>query len=174
MTFENWHFASFGEIPDVVRWYDSVEPAVSIIILNFNRSDLTKRCMQSVWLHTTKHKYEVVLVDNGSSCQSLSDLSTLDGPHQLIRLNENRFFGEGNNIGVEGSRAPIVVFLNNDTLVTEDWLSPLLGVLNREVRAGAVGPKFLYPDGKLQEAGAYIDQFGKPYQLGKSAIFDRE
>ena len=89
---------------------------------------------------------------------------------KLIALNRNLFFGEANNIGVENAAGEYVVFLNNDVNVTHGWLNQLLSVLNNEFRAGAVGPKFLYPDGKLQEAGAYIRSDGWALQLGKGGM----
>ena len=78
----------------------------------------------------------------------------------------NRYFGEGNNIGVEASRGRYLVFLNNDAFVTPNWLEPLIAVLENQLAAGGVGPKLLYPDGRLQEAGGFVKSDGDVIQRG--------
>ena len=147
--------------------YDAEAPEVSIVILNFNKSELTARCLATLWAKTTGRRYEIVVVDNGSEPDEFARLERQHGEFQLVRLPVNRFFGEGNNIGVQASRGKYVVFLNNDAFVTENWLEPLIDVLEREPQAGGAGPKFLYGDGRLQEAGAFIRHDGISIQRGK-------
>jgi GT2 family glycosyltransferase len=147
-------------------WYCDDAPVVSLIILNFNKSHLTAECLRSVWQHTEGYPYEIVVVDNGSDVEDFAVLTALSGPFRLIRLQTNRFFGEGNNIGAESARASLICFMNNDIIVTPHWLEPLMQVHERHPDCGAVGPKFVYPDGSLQEAGALIDADGDAKRLG--------
>ena len=49
------------------KWYDANTPEVSIIILNFNKSDLTKECLEALWANTFGYRYEIAIVDNGST-----------------------------------------------------------------------------------------------------------
>jgi GT2 family glycosyltransferase len=142
-------------------------PDVSIIVVNFNKSDLTRDCLRHVWACTHGRRYEIIVVDNGSSTAEFEKLASFPGEFHLIRLPVNRFFGEGNNIGVEASRGRYVVFLNNDAFVTDNWLEPLIDILEHQSDAGGVGPKFLYPDGRLQEAGAVLNERGITIQRGK-------
>ncbi len=114
------------------------------------------------------------MVDNGSRDDDFAYLATLGGRFKLVRLSVNRFFGEGNNIGVEASRGRYVLFLNNDAFVTPNWLAPLIDTLETAPDAGGVGPLFLYPDDRLQEAGALIDANGIAVQVGKFPPFDPE
>src|SRR4051794_31912819 len=116
-------------LPPVTRYYDPVAPEVSIIILNFNKSELTATCLRHIWTHTTGRRYEVVVVDNGSDADEFCKLDDIAGEFQLVALPINRFFGEGNNIGVEYSNGKYVLFLNNDAFVTEGWLEPLIDTL---------------------------------------------
>src|SRR5205807_413508 len=82
-------------------WYDAEAPVASIVIVNFkNFSDLAG-CLSSVWAHTTGHTYEIVVVDNGSGADELNAIKTLGERLRIIALKENRFFGDGNNIGVK-------------------------------------------------------------------------
>ena len=135
------------------NWYDAKSPEVSIIVLNFNKSDLTRECLNHIVANTTGRRYEIVIVDNGSDPAETQNLSGLDFEFKLVMLPVNRYFGEGNNIGVEASRGRYLVFLNNDAFATPNWLEPLIAVLENQLAAGGVGPKLLYPDGRLQEAG---------------------
>ena len=150
-------------------WYREDAPAVSLIILNFNKSHLTAECLRSVWRHTGGYPYEILVVDNGSDPEDFAALTAISGPFRLVRLQTNRFFGEGNNIGAESARADLVCFMNNDIIVTPHWLEPLMEVHERHADCGAVGPKFVYPDGSLQEAGALIDAAGDAKRLGHGA-----
>jgi GT2 family glycosyltransferase/glycosyltransferase involved in cell wall biosynthesis len=141
---------------------------VSVIILNWNELLLTSEAVESV-LNYTDEEVEIILVDNGSEYEVVTKLvDQFSGSRvSLLTVGVNRFFGEGNNIGAESATGDILVFLNNDILVTENWLEPLIQELESDPKVGAVGPKFLYPDGTLQEAGAFIDSLGNSVQRGK-------
>jgi GT2 family glycosyltransferase len=147
--------------------YEVQNPDVSIIIVNFNNSDLTRSCLRHISACTHGRRYEIIVVDNGSSTAEFEKLASFPGEFRLIRLPVNRFFGEGSNIGVEASRGRYVIILNNDAFVTDNWLSPLIGTLENQPEAGGVGPKFLYPDGRVQEAGAVLNERGMAIQRGK-------
>lgn len=148
-------------------FFDPDRPEVSIIILNLNRPDVTIACLESLWEHTTGVRYEVIVVDNGSHLHAYKQLAAYRGPQRLIRLNINRFFGEGNNIGAQQARGEYLLFMNNDIIVKKGWIEPLLEVFTTYPDAGCSGPKFLYPSGELQEAGALIDEDGTAIQIGK-------
>lgn len=156
-----------GDFALRAQWYEAQHPQVSLIVLNYNKPQLTLECVQSIWQHTEGWRYEVVLVDNGSADESVAQLAPLGVAAQLVRVGINRFFGEGNNIGFEASRGRYVVFLNNDVTVTPGWLAPLIDRLEADATMGATGPMMIYPDGRLQEAGAQIHADGSSEQFGK-------
>ncbi len=143
-------------------------PEVSAIILNLNKSLLTLQCVVDLIDDTRSVPCEIVVVDNGSHPDDFAQL-VIGLPHwvKIVRLSTNRYFGEGNNIGVEASRGRLLLFLNNDAFVNNDAVSSLTRVLDRHPDAGAVGPKFIYPDGRLQECGALISSCGTVTQRGK-------
>jgi O-antigen biosynthesis protein len=147
-------------------WYEDKSPEVSIIVLNFNKADLTRECFNHIITNTTGRKFEIVIVDNGSDSAEAQKLSGLETECKLIMLPVNRYFGEGNNIGVEASRGKYLVFLNNDAFVTPNWLEPLIAILENQLAAGGVGPKLLYPDSRLQEAGGFVKSDGGVIQRG--------
>lgn len=143
-------------------------PKVSVIILNWNKPELAILCAKSV-LKYSPEIGELILADNGSTPRNLALLrkGLLGTKAQILEIGVNRFYGEGNNIAVESATGEFIVFLNNDVVVTNNWLGPLLESLVRNPKVGAVGPKFVYPDGTLQEAGAFVDRNGHSVQVGK-------
>lgn len=144
---------------------------LSIIIVNWNKSDLTRTCLKSIAENTSGVSYEVLVVDNGSDADEIASLRQVCTGYQarLIELKQNLFFGEANNIGAEFARGATLLLLNNDVIVPAGYILPLLQTLHNAHCAGAVGPKFIYPNGQLQEAGAYIRPDGWSIQHGKAA-----
>ena len=149
------------------HWYSEDSPKVSIVILNFNKVHLAIECLQSIWEHTCGYYYEVIVVDNGSQPDDFQVLSGFDGAYKLVHLDVNRYFGEGNNIGAELAKGEFLLFMNNDVVVTPNWLPPLMEAFRDHSDCGAAGPKFVYPNGLLQEAGALLDEEGVSVQIGK-------
>lgn len=147
--------------------YSELDPELSVIILNWNNAQLTLSCIRELHKHTHGVRFEIVVVDNGSNENDFVTLATSNLPFRLIRLKTNRFYGEGNNIGVANAKGNILFFLNNDAFVTSGWALPLITHLRTDLTIGAVAPKMIYPDGKLQEAGAVISEDGAPMQIGK-------
>ncbi|MFV8781643.1 glycosyltransferase [Microbulbifer sp. SA54] len=146
---------------------DPQDPQFSVVIVNWNKSGMTIQCVAQI-LSSSEVPCEIVVVDNGSLDEEFAKLATLRGlPNlKLVRLEVNRYFGEANNIGAEETASDIVCFLNNDAFVTRGWEKPLLGAINDENYV-ASSPKFLFPDGRLQEAGGQINSCGQNVQFGK-------
>lgn len=151
----------------VDRWYDTDRPEVSIVVLNWNKAQLTIECVKSLVEHTQGVRYEIIVVDNGSRDEEFAKLSAFSSVHRVLRLDVNRYFGEGNNLGAEVAKGEFVMFMNNDVTVTSNWLLPLVAVFRTHPDCGAAGPKFVYPHGALQEAGALLDEDGDAVQIGK-------
>ena len=160
------------EYPLRDRWLNFREPQVSIVILNFNRGDLTLAALQHVWRNSAGTPYEVLVVDNGSSAQDMRAARQHHAYFRETRLSVNRYFGEGNNLGAEDAKGQFLIFLNNDALPQPGWLEPLMAVL-KDPAVGAAGSRLLFPDGRIQETGAMIHPDGAPVQLEKGWPADR-
>lgn len=147
-------------------WYDAVRPEISVVIINYKAPTLTRLCLETLWANTSGRRYEAVVLDNGSCPEDVAELEAFPGRYRLVRTPVNRFFGEGNNLAIEAARGRYIMFLNNDALVTPGWLEPLMAMLDDNAGVAAVGPQLLYLSGRLQEAGAVIDETGTPVRLG--------
>ncbi len=115
---------------------------VSIIILTFNQLKHTKLCLKSIKEHT-QQPHELIIVDNGSTDGTMDYLREYVGNHTNTRVvsnAENLGFAAGNNQGLAVAKGDYLLLLNNDTIVTEGWLTRLLSVFDRYPEAGIVGP----------------------------------
>lgn len=143
-------------------WCTDDAPTVSILVVTWNAAPLTLECVRQVWAATEGVRYEIVLVDNGSDPASLAPLRQLGRGVRLLELGTNRFFGEANNIAAEAAQGRLLCLMNSDAFGRPGWLRALVDTLDADPAAGATGPVFLFPDGTVQEAGAYIDADGIP------------
>ncbi|MCX6136429.1 MAG: glycosyltransferase, partial [Ignavibacteriales bacterium] len=146
-------------------------PTVSIIIPVFNAHELTRACLASIRAHTAADVFEIILVDNASTDDTSSLLTSLPSNAKFIRNETNFGFARACNQGAKIARAPTLLFLNNDTVVTAGWLEPLLKTI-QQPDCGIVGCKLLYPDGRIQHAGiSLIDgMLDHPYRHEKADL----
>lgn len=149
-------------------WYDADAPVVSVIIPNFKSFEHLAGCLDSIWEHTEGYTYEIIIVDNGSGPDELAAIETLGDKYRLIPLRENHFFGDSCNLGALEAKGMYLAFLNNDCRATPNWLPPLITTLEHQALCGGVGPKFLFPDGRLQEVGAFLRDDGWTIQVGRN------
>ncbi len=141
------------------------DPVVaSVIIPVFNHWQDTLNCLDSIARLTGEPSYEIIVVDDGSSDQTATMLGQIDGL-RVVRNEGNLGFVSSCNRGAEVARGEYLVFLNNDTVVTADWLRALVQTFRDIPEAGLVGGKLVYPNGRLQEAGGviYRDASGSNY-----------
>ena len=113
----------------------------SVIVLTHNALDYTRACLRSVLEHTDP-RHELILVDNGSSDDTVDHLQqvALSRPGSRVILNkENLGFAAGNNQGLALSRGKHMVLLNSDAVVTAGWLERLVEAAERNPRAGLLG-----------------------------------
>jgi len=145
---------------------------VSVIVLNYNHAATTIECLDALAHARSELIREIIVVDNGSGAEELAllRLRHAQGDFILLEVGENRFFGEGNNIGVDAAVGEYIVFLNNDAFVQPGWIEALSTTM-RDPAVAAVGPLFLYPDGRVQEVGALALPTGDVVQVGKGAVW---
>ncbi len=113
---------------------------LSIVIVNFNTYDLTKKCLESIFHFTKECSYEVIVVDNFSTDDSRLHFEN-DERITYIYEEVNHGFGKANNIGASIASGKYILFLNSDTILTENVLPKLLNFADTvpEGIFGAVG-----------------------------------
>lgn len=124
------------------------EKLTSIVLLAFNEIEYTKLCIESIFRHTSV-PFELVLVDNGSTDGTGEYFDTISGA-KVIKNKENLGFAKGCNQGVESSSGDYVLLLNNDTIVTENWLDNLIYCMEGNPEIGLVGPVSNFVAGEQQ------------------------
>ncbi len=142
------------------------EVDVSIIIPVFNQLEYTHACLASLQVVEEQTRFEVIVVDDCSTDSTQEVVTRIPGVVYL-RNDSNSGFIASCNTGAKAARGKYLVFLNNDTLVKPGWLTALVDTFKEERRAGIVGSKLVYPDGRLQEAGGIIWQDASGWNYGK-------
>ncbi|WP_333586290.1 glycoside hydrolase family 99-like domain-containing protein [Phenylobacterium sp.] len=142
----------------------SDEPAVSIIIPAYNNLRYTLECLSALAGAGGLDQAEVIVVDDASEDESPRVLAGVQGL-RLICNTENLGFIRTCNRAAEAALGRVLVFLNNDVQVQGGWLAPLIDQLT-DPAVGAAAPKMLFPDGRLQEAGARINRDGSSEMIG--------
>ncbi|MEN8238716.1 MAG: glycosyltransferase family 2 protein [Actinomycetota bacterium] len=102
--------------------------ALSVIVLSWNRIDLTRTCVESIRANTDVD-YELIVVDNGSgdgSAELASEIADV-----AILNDSNRGFSAGMNQGLGAASGKYVVFVNNDTTFPDRWASSLIASTSR-------------------------------------------
>ena len=111
----------------------------SIVILAFNKLEYTKLCIESIRTYTRLNSYEIIVVDNNSTDGTREWLL---GQEDIIAIlnDDNVGFPAGCNQGMKVASGSEILLLNNDIIVTKNWLELLLESLYSDDNIGAVGP----------------------------------
>ncbi|CAD5929182.1 O-antigen biosynthesis protein RfbC [Planktothrix tepida] len=140
-------------------------PEISIIIILYNRAELTLSCLTSL-IRNSFQSFELILVDNNSTDTTRQLLKQINGAkiilneqnlHYLLACNQASKIAQGNYL----------LFLNNDTQILGDSISSAFNTIKSSKDIGAVGGKLILPDGTLQEAGSIIWQDGTCLGYGR-------
>ena len=131
---------------------------LAIIIVNWNGGELLRRTVESVTVSPPSIEYEVVVVDNASTDDSVAILRTSKvareltdrGRLRIIENSDNRGFGPANNQAFALTEASLLLLLNPDTEVTAGSIDRLLATIQSNSHIAAVGPRLLNVDGSLQ------------------------
>jgi len=142
--------------------------SVTIQILNWDGLHLMKECLPAVVDAARRQSlqsgrtHEILVVDNGSRDGSVDFIRQQFPDVRVLPLDRNYGFSIGNNKGFEEVRSDIVVLLNNDMLVTADFLQPLLMPFS-DSRVFAVSSQIFFPDPakRREETGKTMGRFEK-------------
>ena len=135
-------------------------PLVSLIIPTRDGYEILKACLDSILAKTTYTNYEILIVNNQTSCpQTLELFSAMAMVYENIRvLDYDAEFNYSaiNNYAVEFASGSVVGFVNNDIeVISPDWLTEMVSHALRE-DIGCVGAMHFYPDDSIQHAGVIV------------------
>lgn len=151
-----------------IRYVPDYRPLVSVIIPSKDHPELLRKCIESIKEHTTYTRYELIVVDNGSSEANKEQIMELKSQHGFQYLYEKMEFNFSKmcNIGAAVSKGELLLFLNDDIEVIQDgWMDILVGQAYVS-HTGAVGVKLLYPDREtIQHAGVSNLAVGPVHRL---------
>ena len=149
-------------------------PRLSVITPLFNCLHHTRAMVESLQASLPRSgRYEIILVDDGSTDGTREWLSGLREPFRVVLNERNMGFGASSNRGAALARAKVLVFLNNDLVLKPGWLSPMLWALRLlGKRSGLVGNVQIdATTGAVDHAGIFVNLKGKPEHIRSAPGF---
>ncbi|MEW6536085.1 MAG: glycosyltransferase family 2 protein [Candidatus Auribacterota bacterium] len=127
-------------------------PVISVIIVNWNTESLLPPCINSLKTHIKKYSFEIILVDNASSDNSVAIVKDRFPDVLLIENNRNRGFGRAVNQGIEIASGRYLVLFNTDASVEDGAIDQLISYMETHPQTGICGGQLIYPDGRKQHS----------------------
>lgn len=125
---------------------------LSIIVLNWNTKELTLAAVAAAMQETTGFPYEIILIDNNSSDDSVAAIRARFPTVRVIENQENVGFGKANNQGMRIAAGEYIMLLNSDTVVLNHALEKMARYLDEHPDVMMVGPKVLNADRTFQHS----------------------
>ena len=126
---------------------------LSVVIVNYQTFELTRNTINSIFEYSYPFSYEILVVDNASSDDSLSRLQDyFKDKVTFIASKENNGFAAGNNQALRVAKGKYVLLLNSDTIVWENTLENIYSYMEEHTDVGASGCRVLLENGDLDKA----------------------
>jgi len=152
------------------------KPVLSIVIVNFQVPDLVVQAIRSIKEASLSDKSEIIIVDNASDDNSYETITTVYPDVIWVPLKTNIGFGKGNNVGVKYAQGEYILFLNPDTIISDDTLQNSISYMQEHDDIGILGPKILNPNGTFQAScrRSFPTPFNAfSYMFGLSSLFPK-
>jgi GT2 family glycosyltransferase len=148
-----------------LRFAKPRRPRVSVLIPVFNEFAITVECLSALAAEGLGAEMEIILADDASTDPDNAILASIKNI-TVIRHDINLGFLRSCNEGFKHCHGAYVLLLNNDTQVQPGAIRLLLETLEGDATIAAAGPKLIYPNGRLQEAGCAIRPNGESTMVG--------
>ncbi len=123
---------------------------ISIVIVTWNSQEFIRNCLDSIYLLPDKVRYEIVVIDNGSSDETTKIVREFYPEVNLIENRRNLGYAKANNQGIKKAKGKYILLLNPDTEVSVNSLALMYEFMEKNPQVGALGPKLLNPDRTIQ------------------------
>ena len=154
---------------------------LSIIIVSYNTKEFLKACIESIYKTTKNIKFEIIVVDNASTDDSVAETLKLKTENlKIIENKANLGFSKANNVGVKQANGRYILFLNSDTVVYENTLGGMVKFMDEHEDVGAATCKLIMPNGQIDDAShrgfptpwnSFAHFSGLSKMLGKTRFF---
>ena len=121
---------------------------LSVIIINYNLEEEISDCLKSLIktlsaIEKYSDSFEVIILDNNSPNKKLPELERKFGTHYIhfFYSDINLGFGKGCNLAASKAKGKYLLFLNPDTIVSEDIFTPIIDIFENDKTIGIIGPK---------------------------------
>lgn len=157
LVFPNGMMAGVSEAT-IDKWFKANKRNCTIVIPSYNDLNVLVPCLESLKATTDPKNVRILVVDDYCQPEHRKQLAKLeDDQIKIIYREENGGFAKAVNTGLKAAdKKHDVVLINSDIVAHPNWLEALqYGAYKYGVNTGIVGAKLLYPDGRIQHAGAY-------------------
>ena len=142
---------------------DISNPKVHLIVLNWNDKEISKKCLSSIE-KVSYSNYEVLIVDNNSQDGSVQFFKEHFPEYDILALDKNLKYAGGNNAAVDylkPEEEDFLVFINNDTIVSSDFLDHLVAPFLNDANCIITVPKILFAMdiNKIWYAGGVVNMW---------------
>jgi len=141
-------------------------PLVSLIIVNFNGKSNLEKCLNSL-KNVNYENFEIILVDNNSTDNSVEFVQKNFTSTKIIKLDKNYGFAKSNNLGAKNAKGKFLLFLNNDTIVSTNFITEMIQVMKQNPAIAICQSLLLKPNGSVDSSGDFIDTLGRAFSSKK-------
>ena len=142
-----------------------MRPLISVVVVNFNGKKFLDDCLSSLERQTFQG-FEVILVDNGSSDDSVAFIQKKFPQVILVENGKNLGFAGGTNAGIRIAKGEFIFTLNNDTIADPRMLEEIVRPMQMDSGIGVCGTKMLLPDGRINSTAICISRSGAAWDRG--------
>ena len=152
---------AFGSLTSM----DEIIPDLSVVLVCWNNKNYLEPCLDSLYDGNMRSRFDVVVVDNGSTDGSQDMLKDRFPEVKIIQNDHNTGLGRASNQGIEATQGRYVLLLNNDTLVDGPSLDAMVEFMDENSKAGAVGGRLINPDGSFQAADSKFPSLSEEFLI---------
>jgi GT2 family glycosyltransferase/glycosyltransferase involved in cell wall biosynthesis len=145
----------------------NLSPSVSVIVVNLNGRALLGECLDSLVAQDyPQHQVEIIMVDNGSTDDSIPFVREAYPAVRVIAAGHNLGFAGGNNLGARTATGEYLALINNDARADPQWLRAMVEEMEKGPEIVCVASKILGQDGKtIDFVGPVMNLYGRAFQI---------